>query len=92
MRHESRAGDQLVAWSACFVVVYVLSMGPLWALARDGIISDRTFHSVYRPLRPLVRPETILYRYINWWAPIPRKENVTNQTTASVSVDVEQDR
>ena len=68
--HCSELGPH-VAWLSCIALVYVLSVGPAWALAQRGVISKTAVMAFYRPLGWLEChcPGDLLWRYCNWWAP-----------------------
>jgi len=62
----------LIVSSLVFIaVLYVASIGPAWALTKQGHISKPAFQSVYLPLVALEDhcPADLLWRYESWWAP-----------------------
>jgi hypothetical protein len=52
--------------------LYIVSIGPAWALAKHGHFSRRAFQTIYSPLAGLENhcPGDLLWRYENRWAPV----------------------
>ena len=67
-----------VATVVLVLVLYVLSIGPAWALVNRRILSVDTYHSVYRPLLGLsktsVATDKLLSRYCLTWERWARAE------------------
>jgi hypothetical protein len=61
----------ILASPLIFVLMYIASVGPAWALVRHGYISKSAFEKAYLLLGPLENhcPGDLLWRYENWWAP-----------------------
>lgn len=53
--------------AAFVVVLYVLSTGPIAKLNREGIISLRTFQTLYAPLAFLDQHSPVVSSFFTWY-------------------------
>ena len=65
--------ETAIYWIAGFVLLYVLSIGPVAALCRNGYVSVNCCQALYLPLEalPIDRmpgATPALYAYVGWWA------------------------
>ena len=72
-RSERRSTWPAVVLAVAFAlpVVYVLSVGPAWAMMNNSQISGETYNTLYRPVTwPYKHNETYarwLTAYVKWW-------------------------